>query len=64
MRPVADINFHIGSKTYRFTARWLDLDDVPKLMLLFMALTQPQGTFDVETYMRENTLWRYFSEAT
>ena len=64
MRPVADIKFHIGEKTYRFLPGAVTPDDLPRLILLFMALTQPQGTFDVAGYMDEHWLWHCFEERT
>lgn len=64
MRPVADLNFHIGSKTYYFVPGDVNASDLPFLLPLFMALTQPRGAFDVENYLYEHQLWHCFTEAT
>lgn len=74
MRAVSDIHFHIGTKAYTFepdaVATRGDLALLPDavttrselalLLPLFMALTQPRGAFDVESYLDEYALWHCF----
>jgi len=60
MRTVDDLHFHIGSKAYKFDSASASAVDLPLLLPLFMALTQPRGTFDVEGYVDQCALWHCF----
>lgn len=61
MRDVRDLRFHIGDKAYAFEPDAVQPRDLPLLLPLFMALTQPRGTFDVEGYVDELSLWHCFT---
>jgi hypothetical protein len=61
-RAVEDLKFHIGSKAYQFAPEAVIAADLPKLMLLFMALTQLRDHFDAEGYVNDNLLWYCFRE--
>lgn len=63
MRAVSDLKFRIGANDYTFAPEYALHDDLPRLMLLFMALTQPLGRFDIEGYMDEHSLWYCFETA-
>lgn len=61
MRAVSDIHFHIGTKAYTFEPDAVATrGDLALLLPLFMALTQPRGAFDVESYLDEYALWHCF----
>jgi hypothetical protein len=60
MRDVSDLRFHIGDKAYTFEPDAVQPRDLPLLLPLFMALTQPRGAFDVEGYVNERALWYCF----
>jgi hypothetical protein len=60
MRAVNELRFHIGGKEYHFLHGAVRCADVPCLLPLFMALTQPRGSFDVEGYVDEYALWHCF----
>lgn len=61
MRAVSDIRFHIGAKAYTFEPDAVTTrSDLALLLPLFMALTQPRGAFDVESYLDECALWHCF----
>jgi|688.fasta_scaffold373340_4 hypothetical protein len=61
MRAVSDLHFHIGGKAYTFEPETVTTrSDLALLLPLFMALTQPRGTFDVEAYVDEYALWHCF----
>ena len=60
MRAVSDLRFHIGDKDYLFEPEAVAAKDLPLLLPLFMALTQPRGTFDVAGYLDEHWLWHCF----
>ena len=62
MRDVRDVQFHIGGKAYVFEPYALKRGDMALLLPLFMALTQPRGTFDVAGYVDELSLGHCFSE--
>jgi hypothetical protein len=62
MKAVSELRFHIGGKKYDFRPKAVLDEDVPYLMALFMALTQPRGAFDVESYVDEHRLWYCFVE--
>lgn len=59
-RRVSDLKFHIGAGEYRFVPEAATATDLPRLMLLFMALTQPRGHFDTQGYVDEYGLWHCF----
>jgi hypothetical protein len=63
MRAVSDLKFHIGEGVYQLVPEAVTADDLPRLMLLFMALTQPAGRFDAEAYVDEHRLWYCFRRA-
>lgn len=64
MRAVDDIRFHIGTKTYTFDPEAVTTrSELALLLPLFMALTQPRGTYDTAGYLDEYALWHCFSEA-
>lgn len=61
MRAVEDLHFHISDKAYTFEPEAVTTrSDLALLLPLFMALTQPRGTFDVEGYVTEYALWHCF----
>ena len=61
MRAVEDLHFHLGDKAYTFEPEAVTTrSDLALLLPLFMALTQPRGTFDVEGYVTEYVLWHCF----
>jgi hypothetical protein len=61
MRAVSDLRFHIGDKTCTFEPEAVTTrSDLALLLPLFMALTQPRGTFDVAGYIDEYALWHCF----
>ena len=61
MRPVSGIRFHIAGKDYLFEPEAVTTrSDLALLLPLFMALTQPRGTFDVVAYLDECALWHCF----
>lgn len=60
MRAVEDLHFHIGGKACTFDPLALSRGELRLLLPLFMALTQPRGTFDVEGYVDRHALWHCF----
>jgi hypothetical protein len=62
MRAVSDLHFHIGDTVHRFAPKAALASDLPYLMLLLMALTQPRSAFDVEGYLTKHDLWYCFPE--
>jgi hypothetical protein len=61
MRAVSDLKFHIGEGVYQFVPEMVTTrSDLALLLPLFMALTQPRGTFDVVAYLDECALWHCF----
>jgi hypothetical protein len=55
------VQFHIGGKAYTFEPEAVTTrSDLALLLPLFMALTQPRGSFDVEGYVDEYALWHCF----
>ena len=62
-RPVGDLNFDIGGKTYTYTPSTVRPQDMPYLLHLFIVLTLPTyATFDVKGYVEEHGLWHCFKE--
>ena len=62
MRSVDDVSIALGDKAYRFTPSTARPQDMPYLLLLFTALMQPVGTFDVLRYVNDHGLWHCFKE--
>lgn len=64
MRPVADLNFHIGERLYRFEAAACRPKDMPYLLQLVVALMSMRslGPVDVKGYVDEHQLWHCFKE--
>lgn len=64
-RPVSDLRFHIGGAEYHFLPAAAKPEDLPHLLVLFVALTASAriGPFDAQGYVDEQGLWHCFQAA-
>jgi len=64
MRPVNDINLHIGDKVYKFAPERAKPADMPYLLQLFVVLVSAArlGPFETKRYVDEHDLWHCFKE--
>lgn len=64
LRPVGDLNFHIGDRQYTFAPDKVQPRDTGYLLLLFAALLAQRslGPLDTWTFVNEHQLWHCFKE--
>lgn len=62
MRPVSDMNVHIGGAKYLFLPAQARPKDMPYLLHLFVALLgmRTAGEFDFSAFVTEHDLWKCF----
>lgn len=62
MRPVSDMNVHIGGKKYFFRPARANAEDMPFLLQLFVALLgmRTAGEFDIDSFVTNHDLWKCF----